>query len=661
MDGQEGTQTYFGGPTLLAATSALVFSASVALLYVRYQSRIFKDSNSSSGCFQSASGNDENQEDAPSETAVQVTVLYGTQTGTAERFAKKLVTEAVPRYGGKARFRAVDVEEWDFKDQLPKADVLIALFATYGDGEPTDSASDFVRWLEDQEEADEEPLLGKPFGVFGLGNRQYEHFNAMGKLLDKRFTKLGGSRLVPVGLGDDDENIEDDFDRWTERLWSSLDEALGGGAGGGAAAAAAAAPAYDAEVLPAGTPEAAGAGSLGHGHAAPAMVRVAEVRELHSAESERSCVHVELELGGSGLSYTAGDHVGVHPANSEEAVEAAAGLLGVPLDSVVRLSLPEGRAADLLSAPPPTPATLRTLLTWHTDLLGPVHRPALAALAACASDAADKDRLALLSSQEGKQEFASWVSQPQRSLLCVMREFPSARPSLGLFFGAIAPRLQPRYYSISSAPAASDGRMSITCAVVDEETSAGRRHRGVASMWLARQSEGAEVPAHVRSSTFKLPRRHETPIIMIGPGTGIAPFRGFLQERATARAAGKDLGEALLFFGCRDRAKDFIYEAELRDFVRSGVLSELFTAFSREDPGKKDYVQHHLLANAERVWGLIGEGGHLYVCGDAKRMAKDVHEALVEAAQKARGLSREAAAAELHFLADCGRYLKDVW
>lgn len=244
-----------------------------------------------------------------------------------------------------------------------------------------------------------------------------------------------------------------------------------------------------------------------------------------------------------------------------------------------------------------------------------------------------------------------------------MQAFPSCQPGLGLFFGSVAPRLQERFYSISSAPAAGSTRLSITCAVVSEVTPTGRCHRGVASTWLAGLAPGSSIAAHVRSSGFKLPRRPEIPIVMVGPGTGLAPFRGFLQAREADKKAGKDLGESILFFGCREEGKDYIYRGELEAFNSAGSLGELHVAFSRQNPAKKDYVQHHLLAQADRVWKLLkNEGGYLYVCGDAKHMAKDVHAALVEAAMVAElGLSRDEASAAVHQLQEGGRYLRDVW
>lgn len=226
--------------------------------------------------------------------------------------------------------------------------------------------------------------------------------------LDKLLPKLGAHRVAPLGLGDDDDCIEEDLEKWSASLWPALDAKLGG-SGKGNAAVAVASPAYEANTYPATTKVPPPA--LPHGAIA---VRVAEVRELHSSASDRSCVHVELDISGSGIEYSPGDHVAIHPENPREAVELAAMLLGEPLDAVVELKMPEGQAADMLSHPPPTPATLQTLLASYADLLGPVTRASLLALASCASDPKEEARLRHLASPEGKNDFSSWVAGARR-------------------------------------------------------------------------------------------------------------------------------------------------------------------------------------------------------------------------------------------------------
>jgi len=327
---------------------------------------------------------------------------------------------------------------------------------------------------------------------------------------------------------------------------------------------------------------------------------------------------------------------------------------------VFSLTLPSGNPQQL-RPPLPGPISLRSALARHADVLAPVRRAALGALAAFASDPAQAERLRHLAAPEGKADFQAWAVAPGRTLLEAMQEFPSAKPPLGAFFGSVAERVQPRFYSISSSPKAHPGAVHITCSVVRERKGTGRLHLGVASTWLGRLPPGAEVPMWVRKSTFKLPASLESPIVMIGPGTGLAPFRGFLQERQAAKDRGQALGQAMLFFGCRKAKHDFIYEDELRAFQRSGALTSLSCAFSR-DGAEKDYVQHRLAAQAEEVWTALHQGGgSLYVCGDAKHMARDVHRALASIVSQQKGCSEADAESWLSQLADSGRYQRDVW
>ena len=625
---------------------------------------------------------------------LRIAIYFVTQTGTAERFAREVESEIKQRYGDTVCVRTADMAHVKSDLSLINKDhepLVIFLQYTYGDGEPTDSSADFVHWLHDLSKGTSSPTLDDlTFTVFGLGNSSYEHFNAAAKLVDSSMQELGATRLMSIHLGDDYCCLEEDYQSWKELLWSSMEtrydlcsavdfniEDI----------------AFSYDVIPSTTEVAWAAESADvvafskrpsngpPSQSVPSAASISHARELHSIESERSCIHVEFDLRETGICYEHGDHLGVFPENSLPVVQRAAACLQLPLDFAFVLNdtiRPE--SSTLLPPPFRTPCTLSTALTKYADLLTPPRKSALTLLAFISTDKGEKLQLERLASQSGRQEYAAFITDPRRTLLEVLEAFPSAVPSLGLFFGSICPRLTPRFYSISSSPRFNSDLLTITVAVVRGETPTGRLHEGVASTYLQRfvpkctagekeqvcvSMRKRRVPLFVRRSLFKLPQKTSSPVVMIGPGTGFAPFRGFLQERAALAENGKVLGRALVFFGCRHESHDFIYRDEMENALSIGTISELHTAFSRDVPDRKTYVQDRLMIASVKLYGIMkgldGAGGTIYVCGDAKGMARDVHRSLLAILMTEGGYAGYEADDIMKQLSESGRYQKDVW
>jgi cytochrome P450 / NADPH-cytochrome P450 reductase len=573
-------------------------------------------------------------------------VLYGSNLGTAEAVARQMA-EAGERNGFRTTVGPLD----EYVDRLPREGAVMIATASYN-GTPPDNAVRFCEWLRGGG-LSADSLAGVRYAVFGCGNRDWAStFQAIPRLIDDKLGTYGAQRICPHGEGDAREDFDGQFEAWHGGAWPAIARELGIGLED--AGAADREPLYTVEMV-AGHDASPFVESLG---ARP--MRVVANRELHATDgpcpSDRSTRHIELELP-AGVSYRAGDHLGVIAHNGRAPVQRVASRFGFADDAVVRLTPRRARATTL---PVDRPIAVHRLLAEYVELQDVATRKQIQILADHTPCPVTRPKLSALAGDEGRYRDA--VLATRTSLIDLLEEFPACQPPFAAYLEML-PALRPRYYSISSSPLVEPRRCSITVAVVDAPARSGRgSFRGVCSNYLRDRSEGDLVYAFVKDtkSAFRLPDDPLTGMIMVGPGTGLAPFRGFLQERAALRSRGVAVGPSLLFFGCRHPDQDFIYADELSAFDAQGV-TRLSTCFSRVPGQPRTYVQDRILQVADDVWQMIQAGASVYVCGDASRMAPDVRHAFATIYRDRTGADESGAERWLDEMARQNRYLVDVW
>ncbi|MDB4544576.1 flavodoxin domain-containing protein [Akkermansiaceae bacterium] len=539
----------------------------------------------------------------PSAGPVNLTVAYGTESGNSEDLAARTVKAAKAK-GAKAFLKNLaDLSPSD----LAKAENLAVIISTWGDGEPPEAVEAFYNAF-----IKETPdLKGLRFSVCALGDTSYEKYCEMGRIFDERLEKLGGERITE--REECDVDFEDSYNAWLERLLKNL------GTGDSAAVA---------QVAPTPTIE--------FGRANPFPSEVLDNVLLNGEGSAKETIHVELSLEGSGLDYQVGDALAVIPLNAEDVVESILQVTGFSeSEEVEHKAFGKTSLRNALRSKLDVTALSRAIVKKYLVL----------------SPNADLEKLL---SDDSKAEFADWIWG--RQIIDLLETFPIDGLTAQQLV-SILRKLPPRLYSIASSPKAHPGEVHLTVAAVRYEGH-GKDRKGVASTFLADEApvgEKVEVYVHTNKN-FRLPEDDATPIIMVGPGTGIAPFRAFVEERAERNAA----GESWLFFGDQKYNFDFLYQLEWQDHLKSKALTKLDVAFSRDQP-EKVYVQDIMRKNAAELYQWLEKGAHFYVCGDAERMAKDVHEALVEIVATHGKLSAEQAAAYVDGLKKDKRYQRDVY
>ncbi|NAZ76863.1 reductase, partial [Kineococcus sp. T13] len=553
----------------------------------------------------------------------EVLLLWASQTGSAEEHARQSA-QALREAGIR-----VDVAAMDTVDpaRLAAVPTVLVVSSTFGDGGPPDNGEAFWSALSQQQAP---RLPGTRFAVLALGDSSYAQFCGHGRRLDDRLAELGGVRLlerVEVEPGEDER-----AEQWSRRVAGLLREQAPSSPG--------TSPGHP---QPPGGPQAPGgerqlpaprAPQPGErpSRANPYRSRLVRNVRLNGPGSTKEVRQVGLHRDG-GLEHAAGDSLGVWPVNDPAVVDAWLALTGIDADATTRA--PDGTEVDW-----------RTAATRHLEIV----RPTPDLLRFVASRSREEGLARLLAA--GPRELARFTGG--RQSLDVLAQFPArAEPAE---WRAVLKPLQPRQYSISSAPQAHPDEVQLTVSTVRWGTPE-RPRQGVCSAFLADRADGEDVRVFVQPSpAFRPPADPDAPMVMIGPGTGVAPFRAFLQHR---RALGHR-GPNWLFFGERSSATDWYYRDEFEAMREDGFLTRLSLAFSRDQP-EKVYVQDRMRQHGAQLWRWLAEGAHLYVCGDAARMAADVDTALREVVAAHGAMGAEDAAAHVRALAAAKRYVRDVY
>ncbi|WP_373232875.1 assimilatory sulfite reductase (NADPH) flavoprotein subunit [Cohnella sp.] len=541
----------------------------------------------------------------------EVTVLFGSQTGNSHGLAKKM-SKKLEEQGFQVTLSSMS----DFKPNgLKKVQNLLILVSTHGEGDAPDNAISFYEFLHSKRAPQLEELR---FSVLALGDTSYEFYCQTGKDFDKRLEELGAKRII--SRVDCDVDFDEPAAEWMKNVLASLGETSIVQASAGGA-----------------NPISLNEVESEYSRTNPFQAEVLENLNLNGRGSDRETRHIEISLEGSKLQYEPGDSLGIYPENHPRLVDDLIEAMGWNADELVTIN----KIGDKRS--------LREALLRHYEITV-LTKPLLTQ----AAELTSSNELKELLESGREQELRDYIGE--RDLLDLVQDYSIKGVPAGEFV-SILRKIPARLYSIASSLKSFPDEVHVTVRTVRYETQ-GRDRYGVCSVQLAERIQpGDSLPVYIQHNTnFKLPESGDTPIIMIGPGTGVAPFRAFLGEREETGAEGK----TWLFYGDQHFSTDFLYQVEWQRWLKEGVLTRMDVAFSR-DTDKKIYVQHKMLEKSRELFQWLQEGACVYVCGDEKKMAHDVHAALGTILVQEGGLSPEESVQYLTRMQQEKRYQRDVY
>ncbi|XP_051552584.1 NADPH-dependent diflavin oxidoreductase 1-like isoform X2 [Myxocyprinus asiaticus] len=587
-------------------------------------------------------------------------VLYGSQTGTAQDTAERIGRQAQRR---RMRVRVEALDTYNVANLISES-LVVFVCATTGQGDPPDNMKKFWRFLF-RKTLPADSLCCLDCAVLGLGDSSYPKFNFVAKKLYKRLLQLGANMLQPVGLADDQHDLGPDgvIDTWLLSFWQKTLSLYPPPAG--------LAPIREEEKLPPRyvfhfldevpnkqvehhqIPDNKAPPNSVH----PFPARVVFNQRVTDLSHFQDVRHIEFDITGSKIQYSAGDVVMIRPCNAAEDVEQFCQLLRLDPERYFTLKPTDNSTA--VPARLPQPSSIRFLVEQFLDISAVPRRSFFELLATFATNELESEKLLEFSSAQGQEALHAYCNRPRRTALEVLADFPHTTAELSVdYLLDLFPEIQPRSFSIASSLLNHPNRIQILLAVVKYKTKLHKPRKGLCSSWLGSldPSKGeAFVSLWVKKGSLSFPEDPDTPVIMVGPGTGVAPFRSAIQERATQ---GKMAN--VLFFGCRSESKDFYCRSEWEEKVQAGQMI-LFTAFSR-DQEDKIYVQHRVKEQSKLIWDLITKrNAFFYIAGNAKQMPTGVCDALKGIFENEGGMSENQAQEILDSMEKAGRFQSETW